>query len=233
MKHLIICNLCVAFLIIAVIWSTEVNLLLTTTPESRWLSTSSKFTLFNGYLNLILSLNFNTTHFSSLNFKCHLFDQGASLLRSCCNSSHCCLVLTDLYSFLSSANIFSVDFISSGRSFIYSKSSSGPKIGPCGTPLDTGSQLEIPFRRTTCCLLPTTDLPGCCVCAAVIMLMDVKSSSQSIYHVNAHHIFDWNVNSFLRVTHWSLHVSHCLSHSKIFRVRSGDQGIARRVAHGS
>ena len=55
---------------------------------------------------------------------------------------------------VSSAKSLTLDQIFSGRSFMYAKKRIGPKTEPCGTPEETGIELElVPLVTTDCFLL--------------------------------------------------------------------------------
>ena len=50
---------------------------------------------------------------------------------------------------VSSANSFTVDFMSTDRSLMYIRNKGGPKIDPCGTPAFTGNYSYVsPFSTT-------------------------------------------------------------------------------------
>ena len=50
---------------------------------------------------------------------------------------------------VSSAKSLTLDLTWSGRSFMYSKTSMGPRTGPCGTPEDTANLSDLtPFKTT-------------------------------------------------------------------------------------
>ena len=56
---------------------------------------------------------------------------------------------------MSSAKIFTWDWMSWGRSFMYSTKRSGPRTKPCGTPELTGTSSEDSPSPTTACVRPT------------------------------------------------------------------------------
>ena len=54
---------------------------------------------------------------------------------------------------VSYANNRTRDLTCSGRSFIYAKKRMGPRTEPCGTPEETGIELELVQWVTTVCIL--------------------------------------------------------------------------------
>ena len=54
-----------------------------------------------------------------------------------------------LYSFVLSANIYSLDFITSSISFMYLTNNNGPSMDPCGVTLVASSQAEAHLFMTT------------------------------------------------------------------------------------
>ena len=75
-----------------------------------------------------------TLHFDTLKYKFHVSVYFCILYKSSCISVCLC---ESSYTFVSSANTLQFTFIASGRSFINIVNNTGPKILPCGIPLNT------------------------------------------------------------------------------------------------
>ena len=88
-------------------------------------------------------------HLEGLNTNCHLLCHISSCRRSSCNWAPPSSFETTPYNNASSAKSLSEDLRLLGRSFTYSRNSSGPKTVPCGTPHVTGEGLELwPWQAT-------------------------------------------------------------------------------------
>ena len=86
---------------------------------------------------------------SRLNDIFHLCAHSDIFCRSLFNTSAKVLLLcTTENRAVSSAKSFTVDSMISDKSFMYIRKKSGPRIGPCGTPVYTGNHSEVwPLRR--------------------------------------------------------------------------------------
>jgi len=92
-----------------------------------------------------------TLHFSTLKGICQLSDQVHNVDKSCCSILLSSAFVTELHSFVLSAN-FSIALIrSQSKSFMKIRKSIGPSTDPWGTPLNTGYHVEkTPSRHTLC-----------------------------------------------------------------------------------
>ena len=99
-----------------------------------------------GVLDLVMDMEL---HFPGWNSIPHVSSHSSR----CCNMSWSCCVCMVLYRIQSSANDLVFEATDSGRSFRKMRKSSGPSTDPCGTPLTTGSWLEISPSNNTCWFL--------------------------------------------------------------------------------
>ena len=83
-----------------------------------------------------------TLHLAGLNFNCQFSDHSSILCGSDCGKLLSSAFLIFFHILVSSANNFMLLWIQLGRSFTYSRKSSGPKTEPRGTPLITSTHLE-------------------------------------------------------------------------------------------
>ena len=94
-----------------------------------------------------------TTQFSGWKAICHYFSQSSSAARSFYRSSVSFPLKMGLYSWQSSAKRRASELVTSGRSLMKVKKSSGPRTVPCGTPDNTSAVDEAWPSRRTCCSL--------------------------------------------------------------------------------
>ena len=88
-------------------------------------------------------------HLEGLNTNCHLLCHISSCRRSSCNWAPPSSFETTPYNNASSAKSLSEDLRLLGRSFTYSRNSSGPKTVPCGTPHVTRDIDKRPTRNSS------------------------------------------------------------------------------------
>jgi len=107
----------------------------------------------------VLIFNISTAYvhglaFCNVNSICHLSAQSQSLFRSCCNCSPSAELVTFLNILVSSANLSIMLMMSTSKSLIKIRNSSGPRTDPCGMPLNVSAHFELNPSKQTLCFLP-------------------------------------------------------------------------------
>ena len=130
---------------------------------SRWSTCSPRSFSTSTFLSGALSMEkcastfrlprWKTVHFAGLNGSFHLWDQVTRASKSCWSFTRQCALPATTYTLVSSAKSLHALSMQSGRSFINTMNSTGPKTVPCGVPLPTAVQSEmLPFTMTRCFL---------------------------------------------------------------------------------
>ena len=147
-----------ALAVAVAICSLNVSWSSTSTPRSfsRLLSGSLVTVLSSGFIMKYVPSDFVRPSFMVLHFcgwktSSQSSDHFCRLVRSRWMDSVSSCVSLRAYSFVSSANIFTLLFTARGISLMYMTKSVGPSTLPCGIPLVTGAGDDaFPFTRTHC-----------------------------------------------------------------------------------